>query len=75
MCVVSYMGKTIYSKCEDLIEAFRDAGREEIHETELIAAIARLIGSDQRTIKNAINTLIVTELIIPKHNGNYEIGE
>lgn len=57
------MPKTTYSKTEEMINNLCSNGMYELSTLEMTAVIVKIIGSDPRTIKNAIKTMLTTGLI------------
>ncbi len=55
------MGKTIYSKCQEMISKFKKG--EEIGANDLTTLIIINIGGQKRTIQNAITVMLATKLI------------
>ena len=66
------MGKTIYSKCKELISKnyYKD---DEIGSPELTELIMISIGGQPRTIKNAMRVMMQTKLIQDIGNCHFKI--
>lgn len=65
------MGKTIYSKCQELLSKFSKG--DEIGFMKLKQLIVIHIGGQQRTIKQALEVMIISKLIKDVGNAHYKI--
>lgn len=65
------MGKTIYSKCQEMISKFKEG--DEIGFERLKTLIIIHVGGQQRTITQAVHVMMVTKLIKDIGNAHYKI--
>ncbi len=66
------MGKTIYSRCVDLLKENFKKG-EKIGSKNLIKFLMMYVGGQDRTIKNSIKVMLQTKLIKDIGNMHFKI--
>ena len=57
------MGATTFSKCETMVHNLLSHGKDKLLDYELTLALTKNIGSDPRTLKNALALMVATGLI------------